>query len=133
MLHQVADGEGVEGGAKAEGARKGGRSARRCVSVTRACAALRTPAGTAHLRASHAHHATRAIRRTASPAVRRGAADGEEDADADKDLPFACLICRQPFVDPVQTKYSSLPVSQRHGPLSEGAARTGRAVGLLRI
>jgi hypothetical protein len=54
-------------------------------------------------------------------AARRGAADGAEDADADKDLPFACLICRQPFVDPVQTKYSSPPalpappVPHRHG------------------
>ncbi|KAI9206797.1 uncharacterized protein BJ171DRAFT_409418, partial [Polychytrium aggregatum] len=28
----------------------------------------------------------------------------DEDADEDDDLPFACLICREPFKDPVVTK-----------------------------
>ncbi|CAI5535385.1 unnamed protein product [Closterium sp. Naga37s-1] len=30
--------------------------------------------------------------------------EGEEEEDDDDDLPFACFICRQPFVDPVVTK-----------------------------
>lgn len=30
--------------------------------------------------------------------------DGEDEDDEDDDVPFACLICRQPFTDPVQTK-----------------------------
>lgn len=38
---------------------------------------------------------------------RRDLGPGEEDADDDDDeeeIPFACLICRQPFTDPVQTR-----------------------------
>ncbi|PWN23581.1 hypothetical protein BCV69DRAFT_279513 [Microstroma glucosiphilum] len=38
---------------------------------------------------------------------RRDLGPGEEDADEDDDeeeIPFACLLCRQPFTDPVQTR-----------------------------
>jgi RING finger protein 113A len=30
--------------------------------------------------------------------------DDEEEEEDDDSLPFACFICRQPFVDPVVTK-----------------------------
>lgn len=32
------------------------------------------------------------------------AADAESDSDSDGDIPFACLICRKPYTDPVVTR-----------------------------
>ena len=30
--------------------------------------------------------------------------DSDSDSDSDEDIPFACLICRKPYTDPVQTR-----------------------------
>ena len=32
------------------------------------------------------------------------AGDAESDTDSDADIPFACLICRKPYTDPVVTR-----------------------------
>jgi RING finger protein 113A len=32
------------------------------------------------------------------------AEDAESDSDSDADIPFACLICRKPYTDPVVTR-----------------------------
>ena len=33
-----------------------------------------------------------------------GDSDSSDDSDSDEDIPFACLICRKPYTDPVQTR-----------------------------
>lgn len=33
-----------------------------------------------------------------------GDSDSSDDSDSDEDIPFACLICRKPYVDPVETR-----------------------------
>jgi RING finger protein 113A len=37
-------------------------------------------------------------------AEEEGASLNDEDDDDEDSLPFACFICRNPFVDPVSTK-----------------------------
>lgn len=34
----------------------------------------------------------------------KNADEAESDSDSDEDIPFACLICRKPFTDPVVTR-----------------------------
>ena len=36
--------------------------------------------------------------------ARRGSDDEEEEEDEEEEVPFACLICRKPFTDPVVTR-----------------------------
>lgn len=33
-----------------------------------------------------------------------GDPDSDDDSDSDDDIPFACLICRKPYTDPVETR-----------------------------
>ncbi|KLO11754.1 hypothetical protein SCHPADRAFT_941824 [Schizopora paradoxa] len=40
----------------------------------------------------------------AEEAKRKPGDESESDSDSDEDLPFACLICRKPFTDPVVTR-----------------------------
>lgn len=34
----------------------------------------------------------------------KNADEAESDSDSDEDIPFACLICRKPYTDPVVTR-----------------------------
>lgn len=40
----------------------------------------------------------------ADPKKSANAADSDSDSDSDEALPFACLICRKPYTDPVVTR-----------------------------
>lgn len=47
------------------------------------------------------------------------AGDAESDSDSDADIPFACLICRKPYTEPVVTRcghyYCSTCAIKRYG------------------
>lgn len=40
----------------------------------------------------------------ANPQRNAGDSDSDSDTDSDEDIPFACLICRKPYTDPVVTR-----------------------------